>query len=334
MLVPELRTHGRQGNPFGAATWRAERQQLREEGDDGPLKLAVVTDGSDRGLGEAVRAGGGHIVGLLAPDPLESLAWAAEVGAPYGYSALEALRGDEIEGAVLDLGLDEATQVAELLLEEGAGVVFARPEVPRREGARALLQAVAMSNAPATVALRTRAWESATAAVRLAPDLAPFSQVTVAHWPASRAARAELCDLVRRLCGDIGGVCAALGLMPAPELAPGLPVTLAFVTEELTTIMVNESPRAVLGDAQLTFIGAHGRMVLGQRGLTVSDVSGVREIKLRPSPDPVSFAVAALQREFGGAPHAAAGLGDALATARVLEVAAESYELGTWAPTA
>jgi hypothetical protein len=103
-----------------------------------------------------------------------------------------------------------------------------------------------------------------------------------------------------------------------------------MMTEGLTTVLVHESPRAGFGDAQITLVGRHGRMVLGQRNLTLSDVSGVRDVTLRPSPDPVTFAVAALRDELAATPHGAAGLGDALAAARALEVAADSYERGTW----
>ena len=168
------------------------------------------------------------------------------------------------------------------------------------------------------------------------PEIGPVTQITVLNWPVSRSARVEVCDLVRRLCGDIGVVCTVAGMMPVEELAPGVPVTLAMFAERLdhpdrvTTIVVNESRKAMFGDAQVTVVGVHGRLVLGQRGLTVSDVSGVRELRLDPSPDPVTFAIAALRKEFSVARHGAAGLGDALAAARLVELAAQSYEQHTW----
>ena len=156
------------------------------------------------------------------------------------------------------------------------------------------------------------------------------------NWPVSRSARVEVCDLVRRLCGDIGVVCTVAGMMPVEELTPGVPVTLAMFAERLdhpdavTTIVVNEAPKALFGDAQVTVVGTRGRLVFGQRSLTVSDASGVRDLRLPPSPDPVTFAIDALRKEFSGARHGAAGLGDALAAARLVEQAALSYERHTW----
>src|SRR5664279_3132800 len=128
MHVPELRTASRRADRAAAAQWREERRVLREDGELPALQLALVTDGSDRSLAEIVRASGADVVGLLAPDPLESIAWAAEARADHGYSALDALAADAVDAACLDLPLPEACRVAAVLLSEGVHVVFARPQ--------------------------------------------------------------------------------------------------------------------------------------------------------------------------------------------------------------
>jgi predicted dehydrogenase len=328
--VPELRTASRRADRAAAEQWRDERRALREEGDTQPLQLALITDGSDRGLADAARAGGADVIGLLAPDALESLVWAAEARADHGYSALDALAADAVEAACLDLPLAEACRVAGLLLEEGVSVALARPELPDRAAARGLLDAAGAGNASAVVGLRTRAWSPLAAAAALIPTIRPLTQVTVQYWPAGRGARGELCDVVRRLCGDVLAVCASPAAMPAHELAPASPVTLSLLTADGTTVVVNESPRAVFGDARLTLVGSHGRMVLDQRRLTLSDTAGIRDVEVTPSPDPVRLAVEGLRDDLAGLPSAAAGLGDVLAAARLLELAVQSYERDTW----
>jgi hypothetical protein len=330
MHIPDLRTASRRADRAAAQQWREERRAMREEGDTQPLQMAVITDGSDRGLADAVRDGGADVLGLLAPDAAESLAWAAEAQADHGYGALDALASDAVEAACLDLALPEACRVATLLLEEGVSVVMARPELPDRADTRALLDAASVGSASAVIGLRTRAWPSLATAFALAPGIRPLTQVTVLQWPAGRVARAELCDLVRRLCGDVLAVCASAAAMPAHELAPAAPVTLALLTADGTTVLVNESPRALFGDARLTFVGAGGRMVVDQRRLTMSDTAGIRDVALDPAPDPVSLATEGLRDELIGVPSRAAGLGDALAAARLLELAAQSYERDTW----
>lgn len=330
MNVPELRTASRRADRAAAAQWREERRVRREEGEPQPLQVALVTDGSDRGLAAQVRAGGADVVGLLAPEALESLAWAAEAEAAHGYSALDALASDAVDAACLDLPLPEACRVATLLLEEGVSVVLARPETPDRSDVRTLIDAASTGNCAATLGLRTRAWPSLAAAVGLLPELGPLSQLTVIGWPAGRAARAELCDVVRRLSGDIVAVCGSAAAMPAHELAPAAPVTLSLLTVAGTTVIAHESPRSTFLDAQLTLVGSAGRVVVTQRSLRVSDVDGVREEKVGAPVDAVRVATEGLRDELAGYPSAAAGLGDLLAAARVLELAARSYESDAW----
>ena len=142
MHVPELRTASRRADRAAAAQWREERRAQREEGrEDGwalPLQLALVTDGSDRGLAEMVRAGGADVVGLLAPEALESLVWAAEAQADHGYSALDALAADAVDAACLDLPLAESCRVASAAAR-GRGQRRARPGRDPRAGRRALV---------------------------------------------------------------------------------------------------------------------------------------------------------------------------------------------------
>ena len=331
MHVPELRTTSRRADRAAAEQWREERRALREGGDSQPLQLALITDGNDRGLADAVRAAGADVVGLLAPDALESLAWAAEAKADHGYGALDALAADAVEAACLDLPLAEACRVATLLLEDGVSVVLARAELPDRAAARALLDAASVGNTSAALGLRTRTWSSLLVAAERVRAVGPLSQVTALRWPAGRIARAELCDVVRRLCGDVLAICASSSAMPAQELAPAAPVTLSLLTASGTTVLVSESPQAIYGDAQLTLVGSGGRMVVDQRHLTISDQDGVRDVALAPSPDPVRLATEGLRDELVGSPSAAAGLGDMLAAARLLELAAQSYERDAWA---
>lgn len=330
MHVPELRTASRRADLAAATAWREERRVLREEGESQPLQVALVTDGSDRGLAAQVRAGGADVIGLLAPDTLESLVWAAEAEADHGYSALDALASDSVDAACLDLPLVESCRVATLLLEEGVSIVLARPETPDRSEVRVLLDAASTGSASATLGLRTRAWPSLGAVLGLLDDLGPFSQMTVIGWPAGRSARAELCDIVRRLCGDVVAVCGSASAMPTPELTPTAPVTLSLLTATGTTVIAHESPLSAYHEAQITLIGTSGRVVVGQRSLRVSDAAGVREIQVGNPVDPVRVAVEGLRDELAGDRSGAAGLGDLLAAARVIELAAQSYESDAW----
>jgi predicted dehydrogenase len=331
MHVPELRTANRRADRAAAAQWREERRALREEGHDvQPLQLALVTDGSDSGLAASVRAGGADVVGLLAPNALESLVWAAEAQADHGYAALDVLAADAVDAACLDLPVGEACRVAGVLLADGLSVVLARPELPDRSQVRALLDAAGTGNATATLGLRSRGWQTIAHAERLAAELGPLSQLTVLGWPVGRAARAELIDVVRRLTGDLVAVCASAAEMPAPELAPDAPVSLSMLSASGTTVIASETPRASYGGAQLTLIGSHGRLVAGQRRVVVADPQGVRENPVGVPEDPVQVATAGLRDELAGWPHHAATLGDALAAARIMELAARSYEHDTW----
>ncbi len=330
MHVPELRTASRRADRAAAQQWRDERRGLREEGETLRLQVAVVTDGNDREVAEQVRLADADVVGLLAPDALESLAWAAEAGADHGYSALDALTADAVDAACLDLPLSEACRVAAFLLSEGIHVALARPETPDRVALRELLDAAGAGDATVVQGLLTRTWWSVAQARRQLSRLGVPSQLTVLGWPAGRRARAELCDVVRRLCGDVVAVCGSASAMPVRELAAGVPVTLALLTADGTTVVASEAPGLAYADAQLTLISSGGRVVVGEDVLRVSDASGVRDYDVASADHPVRLAVEGLSNELAGFPSAAAGLGDLLAAARVLELAAHSYEKDDW----
>ena len=280
-----------------------------------------------------MRAGGGDVIGLLAPDALESLVWAAEAQADHGYSALDALAADAVDVACLDLPIAEACRVGTSLLAEGLSVVLARSQTPDRETVRGMLEAASSGNASASAGLRTRGWGSIAEAVRLVPQLGRLSQVTVVGWPAGREARAELCDVVRRLCGEVVAVSGSTEVMPVRELSPTDPVTLALLTADGTTVLASESPLRSYETMQITIVGAKGRIVVEHRDLIISDMRGVRDLTFGDPTHPVRVAVEGLRDELSGVPSAAAGLGDLLAAARIVEMAAESYELDAWVET-
>ncbi len=331
MHVPELRTASRRADLAAASQWREERRLLREEGELPALQLAVVTDGSDRALADRVRAGGADIIGLLAPDALESLVWAAEAGADHGYSALDALAADAVEAACLDLPIAESCRVAGALLADGLSVVFARPQTPDCGTLRELIDAASAGNTVAVAGLQTRSWPAVTEAARLLGEIGMLKQVTVIGWPGGREARAELCDLIRRLCGDVLAVCASPAAMPVPELSPTDPVTLALLTATGATVVASESSLYRYEDAQLTFVGTGGRVVLGLEEVRIALPSGVRTLAGLAAPaHPVHVATEGLRDELSGAPSGAAGLGDLLAAARIVELAAVSYERDSW----
>jgi hypothetical protein len=331
--VPELRTASRRADLEAATQWRDERRLQREEGEFFPLQLALVTDGADRALADNVRAGGGDVIGLLAPDALESLVWAAEAQAQHGYSALDALAADAVDVACLDLPIAEACRVGTSLLAEGLNIVLARSQTPDRESIRGMLDAAATGNSLAAAGLRTRGWGSIAEAVRLVPQLGLLSQVTVVGWPSGREARAELCDVVRRLCGEVLAVSGSSEVMPARELSPTDPVTLALLTAQGATVLASESPLRSYETMQITIVGAKGRIVVEHRDLRISDVSGVRDLTFGEPTHPVRVAVEGLRDELCGGTSGAAGLGDLLAAARIVEMAAESYETDSWVET-
>ena len=331
--VPELRTASRPADLEAATQWRDERRRLRDEGEFFPLQLALVTDGADRALADNVRAGGGDVIGLLAPDALESLVWAAEAQAQHGYSALDALAADAVDVACLDLPVAEACRVGTSLLADGLHVVRARSQTPDRASIRGMLDAASTGNSSAAVGLRTRGWGSIAEAVRLVPQLGLLSQVTVVGWPSGREARAELCDVVRRLCGEVVAVSGSTEVMPARELSPTDPVTLALLTAQGATVLASESPLRSYETMQITIVGARGRIVAEHRDLRISDRSGVRDLAFGDPTHPVRVAIEGLRDELSGATSAAAGLGDLLAAARIVEMAAESYEIDAWVET-
>ena len=307
----------------------------REDGWALPLQLALVTDGSDRGLAEQVRAGGADVVGLLAPEALESLVWAAEAQADHGYSALDALAADAVDAACLDLPLAGGVPGRDPAAR-GRGQRRAGPPGDSRTGptVRTLLDAAAIGNSSAACsALRTRglALRSPTRH-GCCRTSGPLSQLTVIGLARRAGGRAELCDVVRRLCGDVVAVCGSASAMPAHELAPAAPVTLSLLTVGRDDGRSPTSRRRSAysrrpADARRC---ARGGWWSAQRSLRISDVEGVREDEGGRPGRSVRVATEGLRDELAGYPSAAAGLGDLLAAARIMELAAMSYDSDTW----
>jgi predicted dehydrogenase len=121
--------------------------------------------------------------------------------------------------------------------------------------------------------------------------------------------------------------------MPARELSPTAPVTLALLTAQGATVLASESPLRSYETMQITIVGARGRIVVEHRDLRISDRSGVRDLTFGDPTHPVRVAIEGLRDELSGATSAAAGLGDLLAAARIVEMAAESYEIDAWVET-
>jgi hypothetical protein len=202
---------------------------------------------------------------------------------------------------------------------------------------RELLEGAQNFDVLVTVALQSRTWPSVPAALQLIAPLGALRQVTVVGWPIGRAARLELVDLVRRLCGDVLAVCAAREAMPAADLRPGEPVTLALLTASGATVLAAEQPGAGLADAGVTVVGTDGRLVFGSDFLRRQDARGVAASAL-PSGEMVPSALGVALGGLDGLDdgdaaelrNAAATVGDLLAATRALEVAAASFDAGNW----
>lgn len=135
--------------------------------------------------------------------------------------------------------------------------------------------------APAEVAVALlQRWEPwALTAAAAAPLVAtPVLQATVRGWPRGLAAAAELVDLARSWCGDVVSVTAAPAPLPAPELAPGLPVAWSLLhASGATTLVSHEGAPTVV---RLSFDTA--RLEAGPLG---ARWVGGPELPLLPSPD-------------------------------------------------
>jgi predicted dehydrogenase len=255
--------------------------------------FAVVTDGADRDVVPLLRAAGAEVVGLLGPDPFDSLAWAAADDVQRCYPELADLLQDGTDAVCIADAGPSAIHVTRAALRAGRHVLLAQPVAVDRQ----LLETADEALLLTAVALRTRAWPGAAAVAAHVPDLAEIRQVTVLGWP--RDDRLELVDVVRRWCGDVVAVCASADAMPARDLV-GSPVTLSLLMSNGATILVAEhdADAADPNRAVITLIGSGGRLLMSDRQLLVQDIGGapLPEAPLPNAPHPLGEAAAGLLR--------------------------------------
>lgn len=310
--------------------------------------FAVVTDGADRDTVPVLRAAGAQVVGLLGPDPFDSMAWAAADDVGRCYPELADLLQDTTDAVCIADGGPSAVHVTRAVLRAGRHVLLSAPVAVDRD----LLETADEAMLVTAVALRTRAWPEAAAVAAHLPDLADIQQVTVLGWP--RNDRLELVDVLRRWCGDVAAVCASPEAMPARDLA-GSPVTLSLLMTNGATILVAEhdahaadSTRAVI-----TLIGTGGRLLMTEGRLLYQAIGGGAPSPEGPLPTarhPLGVAAAALIRELRDEPlgagiagprergigtvgtedTAAASLRDVLIAEQVLVAAEASLAAGGW----
>lgn len=319
-----------------ATTWREDLRAVRADacGLDPeamglpPVTVALVTDGTGPFLQPLLADPGVLLVGLLAPEPLESLAWASTYGADRAYLDLPALVGDRVEVVVVDLAGGAALRAAQVLVDAGLGVVLTRPEPSPVSVLRDLAATAEVAGVAVGAVLGSRTRPAVAVLADEIPRVAPLRQVTVAGWPIGAAARLHLVDLVRRLAGDVVAVCAAPGAMPAASLGDGLPVTLALLTNDEVTVLVSEVADGHWGRALVTASGTAGRLVLQGDQVRRQDARGILAVPVSEAPACAVGRLAGLLA--AGDLGSAASLADLLAASRVLDVARASLEAGCW----
>jgi hypothetical protein len=177
-----------------------------------------------------------------------------------------------------------------------------------------------------TVAFLGRADAAYTTLARQMGALGPLTQLTAVGWPAGGPPRAELVDLVRRLCGDIVAVCADAAEMPAPALGEDEPVTLAMLTESGTTVLASERFAAKQAGSLLTLVGTQARAVLTGRSL----VLGGRASTVDRADATSALQLAGMALRDPETHPGAAGLADLIAAGRVLQAIERSRVDGGW----
>ncbi len=270
-------------DPALSASWRELRRLVRRREPDLPLAMALVTDGSDSTTAEVLRNAGVAVVGLLAPEPLESLAWAAEAGVPRAYADLLALLSDDIEAVCVEMPPPGSDIVARRAAEIGLHVLLAGPATAEAETLRAVADLAEEADLAHVVALDGRAWPAATHVAATVPSLGRLTQMTVVGAPTGPTGRVEIIDLTMRWCGEILAVCADPAAMPAPTLAPDAPVTLALLSASGATVLINERMGGNLGTATITVCGESGRIVVQGHRVRRQDDTGVHDL-LMPTP--------------------------------------------------
>jgi predicted dehydrogenase len=333
VTVPELVAPG---DLADAVAWRERRRYARRASPGLPLTIALATDGADATTAAVLREAGVEVVGLLAPDPLESLAWAAEADAPRAYAEFSALLSDQVEALCVELDPPASYIVARLASEAGLHVLLARPRTADTDAMQAVAEAAEEADLAHVVALESRAWPAAWHAQANAPSLGGLRQVTVLGAPGGERGRTEVVDLAARWAGDVVAVCADRAAMPAEQLAPQAPVTLALLTATGTTVLVNEAPGGRLDTAAITLVGSRARVVVAGGTVRRQGPEGLREWSLslpsgrRPGLAEAAYDLlrAAELDEVGLARGAT--FHDLLAAAKVMEAAEESEAEGGW----
>jgi predicted dehydrogenase len=264
-------------DPADALVWRERRRNSRRRDPELPLAVALATDGADSQTAFVLRDAGVEVVGLLAPEPLESLAWAAEAGAPRAYGDLVSMLSDEVEAVCVETGPPGSDVVALRAAEVGLHVLLARPATADSEVLREVADVAEDRGIAHVVALDGRAWPAAGHVQARIGSLGRLSQVTVLGAPSGSVGRTEVVDLVSRWCGDLLAVCADPDAMPALELTSTAPVTLALLTTSGATVLVNERMGGRFDTAVVTVCGDAGRIVVEGRRVRRQDQSGLRE---------------------------------------------------------
>lgn len=304
----------------------AARAEQRATGRTG-RRVALVTDGGSRVPATALAAAGLQVTGLLGPDALESLAWAAEEGLPRAYADLAALLADDVDAVAVDVPPPRSDALLDACVRAGLGVLLTVPRTTDPTRVIAVVVAAEDADLPHAVAVTGRADPAYDDVAALLADAEPLQQVTAAGWPAGGPPRAELVDLVRRWCGEIVAVCADPAAMPAPALAEDLPVTVALLTEAGTTVLAAERFGARQSGCTLTLVGPGTRIVLA--GTTLHTEGGSRPVQRADPAGGVRLAARGLQRRTAGA-AGAADLHDLAVAGRVLAAVEESRTEGGW----
>jgi len=323
-------------DPALAVSWRELRRVIRRRQPDLPLAMALVTDGSDSTTAGVLRDAGVDVVGLLAPEPLESLAWAAEAGVPRAYPDLLALLSDDVKAVCVETRPPGADIVARRAAEVGLHVLLAGPAGPEAETLRAVADLAEEGDVAHVVALDGRAWPAATHVAATVPSLGRLTQMTVVGAPTGPRGRVEIVDLVMRWCGEVLAVCADPAAMPAPALTPQAPVTLALLTASGATVLINERMGGNLDTATITVCGEEGRVVVQGRRVRRQDGAGVRDVLMPPVPtarpglvEATYDVVRATELEDTRLVRGAT-FHDLLAANRLLAAAGTSHQRGGW----
>ncbi|ABW16540.1 oxidoreductase domain protein [Parafrankia sp. EAN1pec] len=323
-------------DPGLSRAWRSDRRAARRRQPDLPVAMALVTDGSERSTADVLRDAGVDVVGLLAPEPLESLAWAAEAKAPRAYSDLIALLSDDIEAVCIEMSPPASDIVARRAAEAGLHVLLAKPATAEAEALRAVADIAEDADLAHVVALDGRAWPAAWHVQASVHSLGRLSQITVVGAPSGPIGRAEIIDLTLRWCGEILAVCADPGSMPATTLTPDAPVTLALLAANGTTVLINERMGGEIATATVTVCGEAGRMVVQGRRVRRQDGTGIRDLWMptvpaeRPGLVEATYDVVRATELNDPALVRGATFHDLLTATRLQVAAAASHKRGGW----